>query len=178
VGEATWLPIMPDAIIVPLALARPDAWRRLALTAMLGSSVCGAVSYWLGRRTPEVTSVERLPLVRPAMVAATEQWLASEGPRGAVRQPLTGVPFKVFGRLAGLRGLPIAAFLAWALAARGPRFLIAAYGAALVARRLGPFAPRRLATLSGFWWLTFAVGLRRTVVHWERRTQFEVGGSR
>src|SRR5262245_38030524 len=99
VGEATLLPIMPDAVIVPLALARPDSWWRLVLAAMLGSSVGGAVSYVLGRRTPTIASIERLPLVRPAMVAATDRWLTDDGPRGAVRQPLTGVPFKVFARL-------------------------------------------------------------------------------
>src|SRR6187551_3831178 len=79
VGEATLLPLMPDAIIVPLALARPNSWWRLSIAAMLGSSVGGAVSYWLGQRNLTRASVERLPLVRPEMVAAVEEWLSDEG---------------------------------------------------------------------------------------------------
>jgi membrane protein YqaA with SNARE-associated domain len=171
VGEATVQPIMPDAIIVPLALARPESWWRLSLAAMLGSTVGGGASNWLGRRagTAVPKTIGRLLLVRPAMVAATDRWLTTEGPRGAVRQPLTGVPFKVFARLAGARGLPLRRFLAWAVAARGARFLVAAYGSAWIARRIGPLGPRRLATLSILWWFIFGVGLWRMVAYWEQR---------
>jgi 1-acyl-sn-glycerol-3-phosphate acyltransferase len=156
-GEATLQPIMPDAIIVPLALAQPGSWWRLSAAAMLGSTVGGVVSYWLGRRSSgsaaEVT--EMLPLVRPAMVAEADRWLTTEGARGVVHQPLTGVPFKVFARLAGARGLPLGPFLAWALAARSTRFVLAAYGSAWIARRIGPLGPCRLAALSIVWWLVF-----------------------
>jgi len=171
VGEATLQPFMPDAIIVPLALAYPNAWWRLSIAAMLGSTVGGAVSYGLGKRanTSGAKTVGRLPLVRPAMVAATDRWLTTEGPRGVVRQPLTGVPFKVFARLAGARGLPLGRFLVWALVARGPRFLLASGAAALVGRRAEPFGRRGLSGLIIAWWIVFAVGLWRTVAYWERQ---------
>src|SRR5689334_1430295 len=115
IGEATVVPIMPDAIVVPLALADPPSWWRLAVGAMAGTALGGAISYALGRRSPDRTSVERLALIRPAMVAATDRWLIAEGARGVRRQPLTGVPFKVFARVAGARGLPLGPFIAYAV---------------------------------------------------------------
>ena len=68
VAEATVWPFMPDAVLVPLALARPSSWWRLVLAAALGTTVGGAISYLLARRRPDRTAIERLPLVRPAMV--------------------------------------------------------------------------------------------------------------
>jgi membrane protein YqaA with SNARE-associated domain len=171
VGEATVLPIMPDAVLVPLALARPASWWRLSLAAMLGSSVGGAVSYWRGGRSPTTTeTVAGLPLVRPAMVAAAERWLASMGPRGILRQPLSGVPFKVFARLAGARHLPLGAFLAWAVLGRGARFLaMSGLAAAIGARWPGPVR-RHIVAISVLWGIVFGATLWRTVAYWERQT--------
>jgi membrane protein YqaA with SNARE-associated domain len=171
VAEATALPVMPDAVLVPLALARPAGWWRLSLAAMLGTAVGGMISYRLGRRSPTAASIARLPLVRPAMIEATERWLASEGARGVARQPLTGVPFKVFARLAGARGLPLGPFLAWALVGRGLRFLLVSGLAALSGHQWPVPVRRHLPTLTLAWSLVFALALRRTVAYWGRASR-------
>jgi membrane protein YqaA with SNARE-associated domain len=180
VAEATIWPFMPDAILVPLALARPRSWWRLVLAATLGTTLGGMISYllggrWPGRVTPdweasERAAIERLPLVRPAMVAAADRWLAEDGPRGAWRQPASGIPMKVFARLAGLRGLPTVRFLLWAVMARSVRFTVAAGGAALLSRAFGQHIQRWYWSLTLLWALIFGVGLWRAVAFWERRT--------
>jgi membrane protein YqaA with SNARE-associated domain len=169
VAEATRWPVMPDAVLVPLALARPGSWWRLVVAAALGTSVGGVVSYARARRRPDRSAIVRLPLVRPAMVDAADRWLAAEGPRGARRQPASGVPFKVFARLAGAQGLPLGPFLVWAVGARSLRFAVSAGLAALLARRF------QAAVARWFWWLTllwavvFCLALWCTVRFWERR---------
>jgi 1-acyl-sn-glycerol-3-phosphate acyltransferase len=169
VAEATIWPIMPDAVLVPLVLARPNSWWRLVVAAALGTSAGGAVSYAVGRRHPGRAAIERLPLVRTAMVDAVDRWLEGEGLRGVWRQPATGVPFKVFARRAGALELPLGQFLFWAVAARSARFVAAAGLAALVSRSW----PGVVA--SWFWWLTllwsivFGAALWRLVRFWERR---------
>jgi membrane protein YqaA with SNARE-associated domain len=178
-AEGTFWPFMPDAILVPLALARPWSWWRLVLAAMLGTTLGGMVSYllgsrWPGRVTPDWTAsersaIERLPLVRPAMVAAADRWLAEDGPRGAWRQPASGIPMKVFARLAGLRGLPLVSFLLWSVAARSLRFTIAAGGASLLARYFRPHVQRWYWPLTLLWALIFGAGLWRTVAFWSRK---------
>ena len=170
VAEATVWPIMPDAVLVPLALARPASWWRLVLAAALGTTVGGAIGYIIGRRRPDRAASERLPLVRPAMVAAADRWLKQHGPRGAMRQPASGIPMKVFARLAGARGMAPGSFLLWAGAARTTRFVISAGLAALVGRAFPAAVQRRLPWLTLLWSLLFGMALWRTVAFWERRT--------
>jgi membrane protein YqaA with SNARE-associated domain len=171
VAEATVWPIMPDAALVPMALARPGSWWRLVVAAALGTTVGGVVSYRLGRSRPVRSDVERLAMVRPAMVGAVERWLEAEGPRGVWRQPATGVPFKVFARVAGARRLPVVPFLAWAVAARGVRFFVLTGLAALVGGRWPAVVARWYWLLSGVWAAVFGLTLWRLVRFWEHRPE-------
>jgi membrane protein YqaA with SNARE-associated domain len=180
-AEATVWPIMPDAILVPLALARPRSWWRLVLAAALGTTLGGTISYLIGSRWPgrvtadwsvsERSAIERLPLVRPAMVAAADRWLTEDGPRGAWRQPASGIPMKVFARLAGLNRLPLVSFLLWAVTARSVRFTVAAGGAVLLSRLFRPHVARWYWPLTLLWTVIFGVGLWRAVAFWSRRTE-------
>jgi undecaprenyl-diphosphatase len=170
VAEATIWPIMPDAVLVPLALARPSSWSRLVLAAALGTTVGGAISYLIGQGRPDRDAVERLPLVRPAMVSAADHWLAEAGPGGVLRQPASGIPMKVFARLGGMRGLPLWRLLLWAVLARGLRFAVAAGGAALLGRVFRTHVERWYWPLTLLWGIIFGVGLWRAVAFWERRS--------
>jgi membrane protein YqaA with SNARE-associated domain len=177
VAEATIWPIMPDAVLVPLVLARPAAWWRLVVAAALGTAVGGSLSYALGRSQPGRAAVERLPLVRPAMVEAVDRWLTREGARGVWRQPATGVPFKVFARLAGARGLPPGQFLVWAVAARSARFIAVAGVVAMVGRRWPDTVGRWFWWLTLLWGIVFGAALWRLVRYWERRGEAPVGNA-
>lgn len=169
-AEATVWPLMPEAVLVPLALLHPRGWWRITLAAGLGSTLGGAFSYAIGRRWTSRRPVERLPLVRPAMIAAADVWLAWEGSRAVRRQPLSGIPFKVFARRAGSLGVPPAAFLGRALVVRGARFVVASGGTALVAWRFAPLVAGRRWWLILLWSVVFGLGLSRAVATWERRT--------
>lgn len=171
VAEATFWPIMPDAVLVPLAATRPGDWWRLALAVAAGSSVGGALSYAVGRTIPPRPLLARLPLVRPAMVEAADDWLAAEGAVALRHQPLSGLPFKVFALLAGARGVPFGPFILCALAARGARFLTVSGLAALIARRFEPLVARHSRLLLSLWAGLFTLGLWRMVIRWERRAE-------
>jgi membrane protein YqaA with SNARE-associated domain len=171
VAEATVWPIMPDAVLVPLALRRPRSWWHLVLGATVGTTIGGWVSYRIGRHHPDRRLIEQLPLVRPAMVGAAAGWLEEHGPRGALRQMATGVPFKVFARLAGMRRMRLVPFLAWAVAGRSVRFVLLAGAAALLSRLCPTLVARRYWLLTLFWVTGFSVALWRTVRFWEQRSQ-------
>ena len=166
VAEATVWPIMPDALLVPLAFARPRAWWRIVLAAAGGTALGGAWTYRAGRRQSSGGAAWQPPLVRPRMVAAVRGWLASEGARGVRRQPASGVPFKVFAHEAGAMGVPLAPFLGWAVGTRTVRFAVAAGGAALAGQLLPRAITSRPFLLLATWCLVFAGGLWRTVGVW------------
>ena len=62
IAEATVWPIMPDALLVPLAFARPRDWWRLVLASAVGTALGGAL-------TPSVKEVTQAPM------ADALQWL-------------------------------------------------------------------------------------------------------
>ena len=160
---------MPDAVLVPLALRRPASWWQLVLGAMLGTTLGGWVSYRVGRRRPHRGQIERLPLVRPQMVSAVAGWLEQHGPIGALRQATTGVPFKVFARVAGARRERLVPFLGWGVAARTVRFVLLAGTAALVGHRFPGLVARRFWLLTLLWSVGFGGALWRMVRYWEQR---------
>jgi membrane protein YqaA with SNARE-associated domain len=162
-------PLMPEAILVPLAAARPRQWLQLAGAAVLGSATGTALSYAIGRAGHADRLLEHLPLVRPAMVRAARTWLSDEGGLGLRHQPLTGLPVKVFALVAPSSGVSLPAFLVCAAAARGSRFVVVCAGAALVGNVLRSPLERWPKVFLVGWCVAFAVGLRRTVGVWERR---------
>lgn len=169
VAEATVWPIMPDALMAPLALRRPSQWWQLVLGAALGTILGGAISHRDGRLRPERRRTERLPLVRPPMVSAARRWLRENGPRGALRQAATGVPLKVFARTAGAEGLPLASFLAWAVVGRAARFGLLTGVAALLGRVFPEAVAQRYWLWTAVWAGGFGLALWRTVQFWERQ---------
>ena len=171
VAEATVWPIMPDAVLVPLALHRPRSWWQYVLAAMLGTTVGGWLSYRHARQHPHRHLVERLPLVRPAMIGAAAGWLEEHGPRGALRQTATGVPFKVFARIAGMRRMRLVPFLVWAVAGRVARFVLLAGAAAMLSRTFPGLVARRFWLLTLLWSIGFGGALWRTVRFWEDRAK-------
>jgi len=169
IAEATVWPIMPDAVMVPLALRRPRSWWRLVCGGAIGTALGGWVSYRDGYRRPERARTERLLLVRPAMVTAADRWLAESGPRGVLRQPATGIPFKVFARTAGARRLPLIPFLLWAVAGRALRFTLLAGVAAFIGRRWHTLSTHAFWPTASLWVAIFCLALWRLVAYWERR---------
>jgi membrane protein YqaA with SNARE-associated domain len=162
-------PLMPEAILVPLAAARPRRWLPLAGAAVLGSATGTAVSYAIGRAGHADELLDHLPLVRPGMVRAARTWLASEGAFGVRHQPLSGLPVKVFALVAASSGVSLPAFLVCAATARGARFVGVCAGAALVGNVLRSPIERWPKLFLAGWCVAFAVGLRRTVGTWEQR---------
>jgi 1-acyl-sn-glycerol-3-phosphate acyltransferase len=169
VAEATVWPIMPDAVLVPLAAGWPADWRWLVLATGLGSTLGGLFTYAAGRLVDAEMLLAHQPLVRPAMVQAAREWLEADGPAGACRQPLTGVPLRVVALQAAALGTPIGPFLAWAALARGSRFVVVGALAALLGRRCAPLVRRRPRALALLWSTLFLIGLQVTVRRWERR---------
>lgn len=90
-AEALVWPIIPDASLGILALARPRRWWLLAAAAVAGSVAGGAAGWWA---TAQGWSWP-LPLTTANMHDAVRGWL-QQGAAGVAHQPLSGVPYKVF----------------------------------------------------------------------------------
>lgn len=120
-AEALVWPIIPDASLALLVLARPRRWLVLTVSAVAGSVAGGAAGVIAGVRG----LVWPLPLTTPRMATSVEGWLAG-GADGLAHQPLSGVPYKVFVAEAPEAGVSVAQFIAGTLQYRAPRLVLVA----------------------------------------------------
>ena len=163
VAEAMWWPVIPDFLVAPLALAAPSRALLLAGVATAGSVTGGGVAFHLGGMGEWLTA--HAPLLTPRMHEQAVAWMGDEGAVGLLRQPLSGIPYKVFA-LHAADHLALPGFVAMSLVARGARIagvaaIFAAGGVAL--RRVWPklFGPFLIA-----YCIMFAFGLNATINSW------------
>ncbi|HEX2050376.1 MAG TPA: hypothetical protein VHJ34_07035 [Actinomycetota bacterium] len=166
VAEAVVWPIVPDVVVAALAGAAPRRAPALALWATAGSVAGGMAAYALGAAGPGAQLLAHAPLVTERMVDHAGAWLATEGAVGLVHQPLTGVPFKVFGLQAAGAGVGFLPFVAFAAVVRGVRLPAVALVFALGGAALRHVLPRWYGALLAVGAGAFVAGLRRAVEAW------------
>ena len=124
-GEAIILPIPPDAMLAPMALARPKHWWRLALLATLFSVLGGLSCYAIGSFFFEW--LEPWLSGRPSYAAHVETartWFHRWGVWALLIVGFTPLPFKLFTFTAGVMSQPLLGFIIAASCGRGARFAI------------------------------------------------------
>ena len=164
VAEALWWPIVPDFCVFALSPVAPRRWWKLALAAGIGSVLGGAVGFALAASFGSQRFLAAAPLVTGGMINAALSWLA-DGSAGLMRQPLSGIPYKVFVFLAAGLRLNFAAFLLFSTIARSLRIFAVGGSAALLGFAAGKERVSRL--YDAFFVLSclvFALGLWRVVV--------------
>jgi membrane protein YqaA with SNARE-associated domain len=144
-AESSVFPIPPDAMLVPMALARPDQAWRLATICTVASVAGGILGYVLGFFLFEVIAQPILSAYGYAdALLRFEDWFRRWGAAVILVKGLTPIPYKIVTIAAGAAKMDFATFLATSLVTRAARFFLLA---ALI-RRFGPgvkdFIERRL----------------------------------
>ena len=137
-AEALVWPIIPDASLAMLVLARPRRWFVLGMTAVAGSVAGGAAGVLAAAQGLSWP----LPLTTPRMVTSVEGWLTA-GADGLAHQPLSGVPYKVFVAEAPQAGISAWDFVVGTLQYRAPRLVAVAAITAVAAAVGWRFVPAR-----------------------------------
>lgn len=159
-AESSVFPVPPDALLVPMAAARPErAWRLAAICT--AASVAGALAgYAIGAVLYDAVA---LPVIRfyhyEASAGAVLDSIRRYGVWFILVKGLTPIPFKIVTIACGAARLDLPAFLLACLVTRGVRFFLEAavlrrYGTpvlAMVERRLTLVAAVSvLAVVAGF----------------------------
>lgn len=126
-AEASFFPLPPDALLVPMALAKPrHAWR-LATICTLASVAGGALGYLIGYALYEAVA-QRL-LLAYGYEAAFDRFRATFAEYGLwviLLKGLTPIPYKIVTIASGAAGFNFAIFMAASLVTRGARFFLIA----------------------------------------------------
>ncbi len=155
-AESSFFPVPPDAMLMPMAVARPDrAWRYALITT--AASVAGGLAGWLiGHYAMEAVApwVQRAGYW-PAYLEA-QAWFARWGVWAVLLAGFSPIPYKVFTLSAGAAAMPLAPFLLASLAGRGLRFWLVAGLAAWAGPRAVPWVRRHVERIG---WATVALAV-------------------
>ena len=138
--ESFIFPIPPDVVIIPMTIARPKKWLKIALTATIGSVLGAILGYFIGYiffneiglRIFELYGVDNASFLKDKVssdggIIAWMTLLAIAG--------FTPVPFKLLTITSGFIQFNIFYFIIVSFLTRGTRFF-------LIAFLIGNFGPR------------------------------------
>jgi len=127
-AESSFFPVPPDALLVPMALARPDRAYRLALICTLASVAGGILGYWIGYGLYDSVAG---PLIRfYHYEAAADAFVARFREYGLwviLIKGLTPIPYKIVTITSGLAHFNFGVFVAASVVTRGARFFLLAF---------------------------------------------------
>ncbi len=149
-AEASFFPLPPDMLLVPMVLARPARAWRLATICTAASVAGGALGYLIGYALFDTIAV---PVLRAyhyeAGLARFRDAYAAYGVWVILLKGVTPIPYKLVTIASGAAHFDFAVFMAASLATRGARFFLLAW----LVRRFGPQAAtlieRRLGLVLG-----------------------------
>jgi membrane protein YqaA with SNARE-associated domain len=146
--ESSFFPVPPDAMLIPMSLARPDKAYFYATLCTLASVAGGVFGYFIGAELYDSLGLWLISLYGygdkvEAFRLAYAQW----GAWIILLKGLTPIPYKIVTIASGFSGYPIVPFMALSLVARGGRFFIVAF----LLNRYGPQAREIIEKRLGFW---------------------------
>ena len=146
--ESSFVPIPPDAMLIPMSLARPDrAWFYAALCTL--TSVAGGVlGYFIGAALYDSVGLWVMNLYGLTdKVESFREAYAQWGSWIILLKGLTPIPYKLVTIASGFAGYSFVMFVLLSLVARGTRFYLVAF----LLNRYGAQARAIIEERLGFW---------------------------
>lgn len=121
--ESSFFPVPPDAILIPLALIRPDLSLFYALVSTVGSVLGACFGYWLGIKGGRPVL---LKFAKERRVKKVEHYFEKYGIWAVGIAGFTPIPYKIFTIASGVCRFDIKKLVAVSFVARGARFFLEA----------------------------------------------------
>ena len=148
-AESSFFPIPPDALLVPMVLARPDRAWRLAFVCTTASVAGGALGYLIGYALFDVLAQ---PIIRfyhfEGGFAAFQAKYAEWGLWVILIKGLTPIPYKLVTIASGAARFNFLVFMLASLATRGTRFFVVAGLLRRYGETVRDFIDRRLTLVT------------------------------
>ena len=153
-AESSFFPIPPDVMLIPMSLAQPSKWMRLALLTTIASVLGGIAGYFLG-----VWAIDWLqPLI--ADWGYTEKFdqvkalFADWGIWAVLAAGFSPIPYKLFTITAGILAMAFLPFVIASMIGRGLRFFLVAGLVAKVGPKMEPLIIKYIEWLG---WLVVVI---------------------
>jgi membrane protein YqaA with SNARE-associated domain len=163
-AESLVWPIIPDFLLVLLAIGRPRRSHYSLAACVAGSAVGASLLYGLAWSRPGEAArvLPSLPLIFEADIVVTRERIAQDGAFAFLGQPVSGIPFKVWGIVGAISGVPPVVALPVAILARAARMTLVSTAAAFLGARFGGFVRDHWLMLLIVYVTIFVLGWVRT----------------
>ena len=157
--ESSVFPIPPDAMMVPMILARPARAWIIAGVALAASVAGGLLGYAIGAFFFEAIGRPILTALGKAdAMEAFNQRFNDFGFWAVLIAGVTPFPYKVITIMSGWTGMPLVTFMATSVLARGLRFFVVAALLRAFGDPIRDFIERRLGLVSTLFVLLLIAG--------------------
>jgi membrane protein YqaA with SNARE-associated domain len=147
-AESSFFPIPPDAMLIPMSLARPEKAYRFAFLCTWTSVAGGVLGYLIGHLLYDTIGQWVIQLYGYGdKVEAFKQAYAQYGAWIILLKGLTPIPYKIVTITSGFADYNIWAFIGLSVIARGGRFFVVAF----LLNRYGEWAREVIEKRLGFW---------------------------
>lgn len=163
--EASFFPIPPDVMLIPMIIAAPQRAWTYAGVALIASVLGGICGYGIGMFAYEVIGQPILEALGKAdAMAEFSQRFNDYGFWTVITAGVTPLPFKVITIMSGATAMPFGMFILAAITARAIRFFVVAlllyyFGAPIrtfIERWLGwLFLLFMIVLVAGFWGIQY-----------------------
>ena len=152
--ESSFFPIPPDAMLIPMCLARPDRAYYFATVCTVTSVAGGVLGYAIGYYLYESLGLWLMQLYGYGdKVEAFRQAYVEWGAWIIVLKGMTPIPYKIVTIASGFAEYPIIPFILLSFVARGMRFYLVAF----LIHRYGDRARTIIEERLGMWTTIAAV---------------------
>ncbi len=160
-------PILPDVMLIPMALAEPGQAITYSAIVTAASVLGGFIGYGIGSRFGQQALQRFVP---PRYTTTLQQWLHSYGGWAIFLAALAPIPYKFVSIAAGTFRISLAVFVLASVLGRGKRFLLIG----ILIYYFGPQALEMLAIVPDEWLLAgLGVGLLGVIfyAYWRSKKQ-------
>lgn len=126
--ESSVFPIPPDVMLIPMTIARPNKWIRLATLCTIASVLGALLGYAIGMFLFE--SIGKWVLETYGALEKFDEiaeWYNIYGGWGVLFAAITPFPYKVLTIFSGATGLNLVTFVVVSIIGRGFRFYLVAW---------------------------------------------------
>jgi membrane protein YqaA with SNARE-associated domain len=146
--ESSFFPVPPDAMLIPMSLARPDKAWFYATVCTLTSVAGGVLGYFIGAVLYDSVGLWLMKLYGLTdQVETFRQAYAQWGSWIILIKGVTPIPYKLVTIASGFAGYSIVMFVLLSFVARGMRFFLVAF----LLNRYGSQARAIIEERLGFW---------------------------
>ena len=122
-SESSFFPIPPDVMLIPMVLAKPNDWWRIALTCTLFSVIGGIAAYFVGFFLFQLVALPLLEFYNyQYKILEFNEMYHNWGGWVVFLAGLTPFPYKIITIASGMTQLNLALFIALSVLSRGLRF--------------------------------------------------------